>query len=477
MGKERYCNPFVPLARLISCSSCVKETDVDENPVVGYLGSVDEQTLRDFEESIEVNAGLLYLTGSKLKKYEARLRQLEEIFLKTVQMPLDSPGGNGSEMSERQAAFSQEPEAERVLPLVRQTTGLGEESDVLGAGNACQELDIARQVRHRITRRGSLGDLRFVPVPKFRRICTPPTRLQSSDSTWLCPLAGKRVIRARSLGDLRQIAFVAPQETSKGLVRLGTTVSTWLPSQVLTRSRSFDDMLDELSVEPQNAGAGLNRLETLFTIWALPRKRRKSSGEGLSSKVIPSVTPCHQSDGLNRLETNVWVWSNPTTKKGFERVLRSRKLLRLRSPAPKRFRSVEESVRREPSPVWVSSSDFDSEAGQSSSRESLSPSPANKGHRREREGWVLDGADCKSADVGRHCKASDGWNHKMLPFGGPTIHHDRTLTGAEKKEVVFSARQVCTACEQGGAGWDEDAVTRLVAEEPSISIIREKPST
>lgn len=472
MGKERCRNVLVPFVKLICCSSCVKLTDLEEDPVLEHLRNLDEQTLRDFEDSIAVNGGFLYLTGIKLKKYESRLRQLEESLLRTVHLPLDSPREYQSEMSDSQPALLLQIEAKRGSPSGQQMVALGEDSNSSGAGSASKEMRVAREARHKTVRRGALGDLSFLPVPSCQRC--------RNGCSWSRRFSRNKLTRTRSLGDLRKISFVTPQETSKGLARLEATSAAWVPSLLLTRSRSFDDLLDELSVRPQSAGAGLNRLETLFSIWSLPQVRREDSVDGLSSRVIPCVTPLHQSGGLNRLETNVWVWSNPATKKGSKRALRSRKLLRLRSPAPKRFRTTVKTVMRDSSPVWVSSSDFDSEAALSSSRESMSPSSAVVDHRRRHHGWLFESiVEYESSNTGKHQRSQYGWNSQMQLAGHSKFPHNRMVDGRGGRDVMISTRQLYAACERGGAGWDEDAVTRLVTEEPSSRfIIREKkPST
>ena len=584
MGKDKSRGLLASMAQFLTCSF---QADADEDIPVALYHELDHQTLRDFEDSVIGKTGLLHLTGSKLRKYEARLRELEKVFLRTAYIPLDSPSPSEEDIP-LQAQSVPPQDVDRLLPAAQWRADAGEE-----ASTASEGLENGRQrdgTSHRITRQGSLGDLKFVPAVGLGENGRGLNRLWTTESRWSCPRPGQ-LTRRRSLGDLREIGcldpqltagglnrlktsfsmwsrperLVVPQDTNGGLNRLETTLSTWSRPQRLTRSqslvdmreapavslqtaedrlnrlettlfawslprrltrsqslgdmreapvvspqttgdrlnhlettlstwsrppqlarsRSFGDVREAPTVSPQTVGDNVNRLETSFSPWSRPRIERKLSGEGASMRVIPAVTPQHLADRLNRLETSVWVWCSPTPKTGSQRVTRTRKLLKLKSPAPLRYRHADGKFRGQPSPLWVSSSDFDSEAAQAwSGDHASSSSPGDKAHRHKRQNWSLEGiVECSLDELGQHlaeqnmCGGTDSGMDECGSQSASDLSHSRVSETERARSTLLSARRVYVTSEKGGAHWDEDGVTRLVSKEPgSKFIIKEKKS-
>lgn len=322
MRKEKSRGLLASVGHFLTCSS---HAAPDVEISVDLHRELDPETLRDFEDSIIENTGLVHLTGSKLRKYEARLRELEKILLRTAYIPLDYPAA--ADEIPQQAKSLPPKEADRLLPSAQWRIETGKE-----AGTPREALRVGRQrdgTSRKVKRRSSLGDLKFVPAVSFEEKVGGLNRLATTKSTWSCPRPGE-LTRRRSLGDIASLERqdiaagldrlesipvtlsrgergVIPKDTAGGLNRLETIFSRWSRPQGLRRSRSLVNVRQVAAVKPQSTEDRLNRLETTLSPWSQPQRLKRSRSLD-DVRGPPTVSPQASEDRLNRLKTTLWTW-------------------------------------------------------------------------------------------------------------------------------------------------------------------------
>eukprot|EP00803_Ostreobium_quekettii_P009506 evm.model.scf_180.11 EVM.evm.TU.scf_180.11 scf_180:118107-119765(-) len=513
------------------------------DPWADYYEDLDEGTMRDLEETIMAAGALTLLSGERLRRYEARLRGLEEILLKGATIPLEGVRARGARVP---------PPTPEVLLQARVGVTCdesGSERCYVGDGRPgrvdeeSEESSPVGTTPEKISRESSLGNLDFLPVgPNGRGI----DRLEAAEAQWSYPrlplLQVKRgrslndltaisavrpggggdaagrlcanvspwaipghmadrprsmgsfaqveflnpeadgglsrleasvsgwapaLKRSRSVGDMRQAQAVAPQDPADGLCILETKRSTWRAPPIarpggdagggLARTRSLGDLRELAAVRPQGLAGGLNRLQTRVSAWTTTRLSARSEEDG-GPTAVSSVAPrgLTEQSGLSRLEASMWQWRQCAGRGGRPGELRTRKLLSLGDPAPPRYGGNPGGRIPPGSPMWASCSDFDSETAHTPRGEPLSPFQGDSAHGQWRR-W--------SRKAGDECSGDEGGSR----FGDGSSTQ-RSLAPSERS-VLLSGRELRTSVEAGGAAYNEDGVTRLVADGPEASFV------
>lgn len=152
-----------------------------ENSGGGWLDHApNDVVLRDLQETIDADAGLLILQGHKLAKYEERMARLTEIYQRTAPLPMEGLGVGEEVVT---GALGVGVEMEEVP----------EEEEEQDEGPSTEESVRARELEKEFGSRGGVGSkgVRRIPIPLEARARGARRRVQKqkTEQRLLAPAA------------------------------------------------------------------------------------------------------------------------------------------------------------------------------------------------------------------------------------------------------------------------------------------------